>query len=87
MAAFKAARLFNPYLVTQIEPTAADLDQLKSLLFLSAATLEHLKEELATYLAKASVLVSPAEGDTLIDILEWWKLNFPTGRKQHNVCS
>ena len=27
------------------------------------------------YLAKASVLASSAEGDTLIDILEWWKNN------------
>ena len=75
MPAFKAARLFSPTLITRIQPTAADIDQLKDLPFLSASTLEHLKEELPTYIAKASVLSSLSDCNSLIDILEWWKSN------------
>ena len=71
MPDFKAARLLSPILVTQILSTAADIDQLKILPFLSATTIEHLKEELPTYLAKASALVSTASSsDGSIDILE-----------------
>ena len=72
MSAFKAVRLLSPTLVTQIQPTAPDIDQLKVLPFLPATVLEHLKEELPTYLAKASVVAS---SDRSIDSLEWWKNN------------
>ena len=72
MSAFKAVRLLSPTLATQIQPTAPDIDQLKVLPFLPATVLEHLKEELPTYLAKASVVAS---SDRSLDSLEWWKNN------------
>lgn len=40
MSAFKAVRLLSPTLVTQIQPTAPDIDQLKVLPFLPATVLE-----------------------------------------------
>ena len=62
MATFKAVRLLSPTLVVQIQPTAADIDHLKILPFLCTTTIEHLKEELPTYLAKASALASSSDG-------------------------
>lgn len=55
LAAFKAARLFSPIRIHEIQPTAADLDQLKVFPFLVASNLPHLKLELPSYLAKASL--------------------------------
>ena len=72
MATFKAVRLLSPTLVVQIQPTAADIDHLKILPFLSTTTIEHLKEELPTYLVKASALASSSDGgDSSMDSLEW----------------
>ena len=70
LAVFKAARLFSPVRLHEIQPTALDLDQLKVLLFLDDSTvLSNLKVELPSYLAKASQVNSD------FDILEWWKLH------------
>ena len=74
MLAFKAAGLLCPTLVTQILSTEADIDQLIIHLFLSATTIDHLKERLPTYLAKALALTSTAlSPDVSIDSLEWQK--------------
>ena len=63
-------------LVTQILSTAAIIGQLIILPFLSANTINHLKEKLRTYLAKAFGLASTASlSGGSIDILEWRKNN------------
>ena len=62
--AFKAAELFVPHKVHEMQPTAADIDQLKS--FLDNAHVPHnLKAELSSYLAAASSTTAS------IDTLEW----------------
>ena len=70
LAVFKAARLFSPVRIHEIQPTASDLDQLKVFPFLEdSVVLSNLKVELPSYLAKASQVNSD------FDILKWWKLN------------
>ena len=65
--AFKAAQLFVPHKLHEMQPTAADIDQLKSLPFLdNAHVLHNLKAELSSYLAAASSATAS------IDTLEWW---------------
>lgn len=65
MAAYKAARLFSPVKVKEMQPTAADINAFP---FLSGE-LHHLKEELPVYLAKVTYVAHSTE------ILEWWKDN------------
>lgn len=61
-------------LVTQIQPTAADTDQLKCLPFLPPTITEQLEEELPTYLATASALASSSNSSGCSGYtLEWWK--------------
>ena len=55
VAAFKAARLFSPTELIEIQPEAADIDTLNNIPFLSQ-DLNHLKEELPTYFAKLQLL-------------------------------
>lgn len=69
LAVFKAARLFSPIRIHEIQPTASDLDQLKVFPFLDDPILPNLKTELPSYLAKASQV----HGE--FNILEWWKLH------------
>lgn len=70
VSAFKAARLFSPYKLKEIQPIAADIDSLNSIEFLSGE-IEILKQELPIYLTKT------ANVDCNVDILEWWKGNSP----------
>jgi len=74
VAAFKAAMLFSPTKLIEIQPEAADIDTLNSISFLSQ-DLNHLKEELPTYFAKASAVASSTGGTEPIGTLEWWKNN------------
>ena len=70
LVAFKAARLFSPVRIHEIQTTASDLDQLKVFPFLEdSSVLSNLKVELPSYLAKASQVNSD------FDVLEWWKLH------------
>ena len=65
--AFKAAQLFVPHKLHEMQPTAAETDQLKSLPFLgNAHVLHNLKAELSSYLAAASSATAS------INTLEWW---------------
>ena len=67
MPLVKAARLFSPIRIHEIQPTAADLDQLKIFPFLVASYLPHLKLELPSYSAKASQVNPEAD----FKVLEW----------------
>ena len=68
--AFKAARLFSPSKVNDIQPSAADVDTLTSIPALNKPNMIiELKEELPAYVARAAD-VSPT-----IDELEWWQRN------------
>ena len=70
VAAFKAARLFLPHKVDQMKPDAPAIDSLKAFPFLDNPTvLDALKQELATYLAKA------ADTSPSVQPLLWWKNN------------
>jgi hypothetical protein len=66
VAAFKAARLFSPFKVNEIQPTAKDVDDLMAFPFL-VDEIDHLKAELPAYLALA------ADVNADVNILEWWK--------------
>ncbi len=63
---FKAAYHFNPAKVTDLQPDATVVDELKSFYFLEQAV-PGLKKELLTYLAAAEGV---SEG---VELLEWWK--------------
>ena len=53
--AFKAARYFLPSKLNEIQPSASDIDLLRTIPFLSdQTTIENLKKELPIYLAKAA---------------------------------
>ena len=69
LEAFKAARYFSPQKVHEIQPTASSIDCLKAFPFFDSKDLEGLKGELPTYLAK------PANMDSSIDPMHWWRLN------------
>ena len=69
LEAFKAARLFSPQKVASMQPVASDIDYLKVLPFFDNGTIEHLKKELPSYLAKC------ADIDESLCPLTFWKLN------------
>ena len=65
--AFKAARLFCPQKIIEMQPTANSVDSLKALPFLDKQeVLDGLKEELPQYLAKVS------DVSCEIDPVDWW---------------
>ena len=68
LAAFKAARLFVPHRLVEMDAGIAAVDSLAAFPFLNKpAVLDVMKSELANYLALAQD-VSPE-----MDKLEWWK--------------
>ena len=68
VSAFKAAQLFIPWKVAEMQPTAYSVDVLKSFPFLKALpVLGNLKSELNLYLSKAFAVSSST------DIILWWK--------------
>lgn len=69
LAIFKAARLFSPFFVRDVQPTAVTLDDLDSIPFITKESLSDLKEELPVYLAKTATL--PSNNDQF-DTLNWW---------------
>jgi len=56
LAIFKAARLFNPQKISEMSVTAKSLDALQVVPFFDTEIIGNLKEELPSYLAKASDL-------------------------------
>ena len=67
MAAFKAARLFLPQKVRELNPDATVVDSLQAFPFFTPSVLADLKSELPSYLAKAADVAAD------FDPLEWWK--------------
>ena len=68
--AFKAARLASPLKVNDLKPVAADIDSLKCIPVLNKSeTIENLKKELPTYLAKTNGI------STDVDALDWFRRN------------
>ena len=59
MDVFKAARLFLPFMLHELKPSATDIDCLKAYPFLSSQdTIDGLKMEIPMYMAVASEDVS-----------------------------
>ena len=71
LAIFKAARLFNPQKISEMSITAKSLDALQVVPFFDTETIGNLKEELPSYLAKATDL-SPDH-----DPLVFWQAKSP----------
>ena len=70
VSVFKAAQLFLPWKVTETQPTAASVDELKVFPFLNDPNiLTNLKSELSVYLATAAG-VTPF---TVTEAVTWWK--------------
>jgi hypothetical protein len=68
LSAFKAARLFSPFKVSEIKPVAADVDTLCNFPFLNdASTITSLKAELAMNISKVE------DVDSGVNVLLWWK--------------
>ena len=67
LAAFKAARLFNPCKAREIKPNASSVDQLTSFPFITTDNIANMKSELPQYLASCEDL------DESYDVLQWWK--------------
>ncbi len=67
LAAFKAARLFSPVKIQEMQPDCAAVDSLSSLPFLDANTLGNLKSELPQYIAAVEDL-NPS-----YNALDFWK--------------
>ena len=68
VAAFKAARLFLPHKIDEMEPDASEVDTLQAFPFFNTPlVLDRLKQELPTYMAKA------ADVGANIEPLAWWK--------------
>uniref|UniRef100_A0A1X7T065 DUF659 domain-containing protein n=1 Tax=Amphimedon queenslandica TaxID=400682 RepID=A0A1X7T065_AMPQE len=67
LAAFKAARLFSPHKIVEIQPEASNIDSLKSFPFLqNDDLLSSMKSELPLYLSVA------ADVSTCVNPLVWW---------------
>ena len=67
MKAFKTARLFSPHRVSEMRPSAGDIDTLKAFPFFNSGHVVTLQTELPTYLALS------ADVSAGIDVLKWWK--------------
>ena len=69
LKAFKAARLFSPQKLQDIQPTARAIDALNAFPFFSSSEIDELEQELPIYLAKV-IDLSPET-----QCLDWWKRN------------
>ena len=63
---FKVAQLFIPSKISELVLLSDDLDQLKVIPFLKENVLKSMKEELSTYISKATGV------NVSINVLEWW---------------
>ena len=72
VAAFKAARLFDPHRIVDLQPDANAVDSVTAFPFLnSSEILGNLKAELPQYLARATDISQQTES------VDWWKRNTP----------
>ena len=78
---FKAARLFDPVKVCELQPTGVDINDLKVFSFFAPPKLEGLKVELPVYLAKANGVSAD------IDKLQWWQIHMKEFPKWASACS
>ena len=69
LTVFKAARLFSPQKMQDMQPNASSIDSLSAFPFFDGEDLGRLKSELPVYLGKAVDL------DASIDPLQWWQHN------------
>ena len=70
LAAFRGARFFSPQKVYLLQPDAAMVVQsFASIPFFNSKVIDHLKEELPQYLARA------ADTSATLSPLDWWKRN------------
>ena len=67
LKAFKAARLFSPFRLTEINPSVANIDALAAFPFLTSVEIQALKQELPLYQAAAQ------DVDPSLDPLIFWK--------------
>ena len=67
LEAFKAARLFSPFRLTEINPSVANIDALAAFPFLTSVEIQALKQELPLYQAAAQ------DVDPSLDPLIFWK--------------
>ena len=67
MKAFKAARLFSPHRVSEMQPSARDIDILSVFPFFDSGCVVALQAELPTYLSLSADVSSD------LDVLKWWK--------------
>ena len=74
VSTFKLAQLFSPKVVSELQPSAANIDELFVIPFLSDQ-IENLKEEFPAYLARASAVGSSLVKLSPTKTLEWWKSN------------
>ena len=72
VATFRVLQIFHPQTAYEMGPTAASVDELRVVPFLSDQ-IENLKQELPSYLAKASAIGSSTSQLCPSDILDWWK--------------
>ena len=67
LAVFKAAQLFCPTKLQEIQPSESTLDELTVIPFVDANVLQHLKNEFPTYCALAG------DVDPSYDICKFWQ--------------
>ena len=67
MKAFKAARLFSPHRMSEMRPSAGDINIVLAFPFFNSGSVVSLQGELPTYLSLS------ADVDANVDVLKWWK--------------
>ena len=67
VAAFKAARLFSPSKVNEMQPFSGQVDDLRAFPFIEEEDIEGVKVKLPTYFAFS------ADVNASVDSLDWWK--------------
>lgn len=67
MRVFKAARLFSPDRVSEMQPSAKDIDILRAFPFFDSGCVVAVQAKLPTYLSLSADVSSD------IDVLKWWK--------------
>ena len=77
---FKAARLFNPHRVRDLNPDSTALDSMSAFPFLNSTDISNLKVELPQYLARAEDITSS------LCPLVWWSRNAPDLPNWAGVC-
>ena len=67
MKAFKAVQLFSPHKMSEMHPSAGDINMVLAFPFFNSDFVVSLQAELPTYLSLS------ADVDANVDVLNWWK--------------